>query len=60
MAIGDDINDLAMLRGAELSFAMGNASAAVKGEAKRVTGAQSECGVAMVIEDLLAGKLEGI
>jgi len=60
LAVGDDINDLAMLRGAALSFAMGNAVEAVKREAKRVTAAQSECGVAMVIEALLAGNLEAI
>ena len=58
IAIGDDVNDLAMLRGAKLSFAMGDAKDFVKAEAKRVTGAQGECGVAQVIDLLLAGELE--
>jgi len=58
LAIGDDINDVPMLRGAALSFAMGNAKDAVKKEAKQVTAAHDACGVALVVEDLLAGKLE--
>jgi Cof subfamily protein (haloacid dehalogenase superfamily) len=58
VVIGDDINDLAMLQGARLSFAMGNATDAVKACAKRVTGSHAECGVAQVVEALLRGELE--
>ncbi|HVT81881.1 MAG TPA: HAD hydrolase family protein [Phycisphaerae bacterium] len=58
IAIGDDVNDLAMLRGARLSFAMGDAKAWIRAQAKRVTGSHKECGVAQVIELLLAGELE--
>jgi len=58
IAIGDDTNDVAMLKGASLSFAMGNAKPAIQATAKRVTKSQNDCGVAAVIEDLLHGKLE--
>jgi hypothetical protein len=58
VAIGDDVNDLAMLRGASLSFAMGDAKEAVKAEARRITGSQAECGVAQVVDLLLVGGLE--
>ncbi len=58
IAIGDDINDPAMLEGAALSFAMGNASEQVKAHAKRVAPAQADCGVAHVIYALLEGRLE--
>jgi Cof subfamily protein (haloacid dehalogenase superfamily) len=58
IAIGDDVNDIAMLQGARLSFAMGNATDAVKACAKRVTGSHGECGVAQVVEALLAGQWE--
>lgn len=58
IAVGDDTNDVAMLEGASLSFAMGNATPEIQATAKRVTRPQSECGVAAVIEDLLSGKLE--
>ncbi len=57
VAIGDDINDVAMLVGATLSFAMGDAKDGVKKFAKRVTASQAECGVAEVIEALLRGEL---
>jgi hydroxymethylpyrimidine pyrophosphatase-like HAD family hydrolase len=56
VAIGDDLNDLPMLRGAQLSFAMGNGSAVVKQAAKRTTLAQSEAGVAHVIDGILGGE----
>ena len=38
IAIGDDINDLAMLRGAALSFAMGDAAPAICRAAKHIHG----------------------
>ncbi len=55
VAIGDDVNDLAMLHGASLSFAMGTAPDAVKQAAKRVTAAQAQCGVAQAIREILDG-----
>lgn len=58
IAIGDDTNDVAMLRGAALSFAMGDAKNHVKMHAKRSTKPHAECGVAEVIDLLLAGQLE--
>ena len=60
ITIGDDINDLAMLQGAALSFAMGNAIPAVQAQAKRLAPTQADCGVAQVIDQLLAGQLESI
>lgn len=55
VAIGDDLNDLPMLRQARLSFAMGNTSAVVRQAAKRVTLPQAESGVAHVLDGILAG-----
>lgn len=46
MAIGDDANDIPMLRGAALSFAMGNAPDEVKTAADRVTAGNDEDGAA--------------
>ncbi len=46
IAIGDDVNDVPMLRGAGLSFAMANAQPEVKAVADRVTtGSNDEDGV---------------
>jgi Cof subfamily protein (haloacid dehalogenase superfamily) len=56
VALGDDVNDIAMLRHAALSFAMGNANDTIKAIAKHVTAAQSDHGVAQVIDEILAGK----
>jgi hydroxymethylpyrimidine pyrophosphatase-like HAD family hydrolase len=58
IAIGDEINDVEMLQGARLSFAMGNARPEIQRYAKRVTLPQMACGVAAVIDDLLVGRLE--
>jgi Cof subfamily protein (haloacid dehalogenase superfamily) len=58
IAVGDDVNDIAMLRGARLSFAMGDAKPEVRAHAKRVTASQADCGLALVIDQLLAGELE--
>jgi len=55
-AIGDEANDLAMIRGAGLGIAMGNAAAAVKQAANQETGTNLEDGVAMAIEKILSGK----
>ena len=54
VTIGDDINDVAMLRNAALSFAMGNAIHSIQQSAKRVTRSQSDGGVAAAIDQVLA------
>ncbi len=54
--IGDDVNDLPMLRNASLSFAMGNAAPDVKMAAKRITRAQADAGVAAAVREILNGK----
>ena len=46
VAVGDDVNDIPMLRAAGLSFAMGNASDEVKAAASAVTASNDEHGVA--------------
>ncbi len=45
VAVGDDVNDVPMLRAAGLSFAMGNASQEVKAAADAVTRSNDEHGV---------------
>jgi HAD superfamily hydrolase (TIGR01484 family) len=55
-AIGDEINDLDMIRGAGLGIAMGNAIAAVKAAAKRETKSNREDGVAWAIERVMSGE----
>lgn len=45
VAVGDDVNDIPMLRAAGLSFAMGNASDEVKAAADAVTASNDEHGV---------------
>ena len=54
--IGDEINDLAMLRGAGLGVAMGNAVAAARDAADVVTLSNNDDGVAVAIENMLEGK----
>lgn len=56
IAIGDDSNDISMLQGASLSFAMGTAHPAVARHAKRMTASQAECGVAQVVEGIFEGR----
>jgi hydroxymethylpyrimidine pyrophosphatase-like HAD family hydrolase len=53
-AVGDDLNDLPMIRGAGLGVAMGNAVAAVRNAADRVVGGHDEDGIADVAELVLA------
>ena len=55
-AIGDEINDLPMIRGAGLGIAMGNAVKAVKESARKETRANTESGVAHAIEMILSGE----
>ncbi len=53
VAIGDDENDISMLRAAGLGVAMGNAAYAVKSAAHVVGPSNDEDGVARVVEKLL-------
>jgi len=53
VAIGDNHNDIGMLRFAGLGVAMGNAHHEVKAEADYVTLSNAEDGVAAVIEDII-------
>jgi Cof subfamily protein (haloacid dehalogenase superfamily) len=53
IAIGDDNNDIEMIRRAGLGIAMGNAAAEVKQEADRVVRSNAEGGVAEAIEKAL-------
>ncbi|MCP9328254.1 Cof-type HAD-IIB family hydrolase [Liquorilactobacillus satsumensis] len=53
MAIGDNNNDLSMLKLAGVSYAMGNAITEVKKVAKRLTTSNTEDGVGHAIEEVL-------
>ena len=57
VAIGDDVNDLPMLKNAGLGVAMGNAKPLAKAAASRVIGRNDEDGLAIFIEQLLDGKI---
>jgi hydroxymethylpyrimidine pyrophosphatase-like HAD family hydrolase len=52
-AVGDDVNDLPMLRGAGLGVAMGHADLKIREAADHVTGSDDEDGVAMLIDNLI-------
>ncbi len=54
IAIGDDMNDLAMIRHASLGIAMGNARSELKEAANRVIGSNAEDGLAVFLEEWLA------
>ena len=53
IAIGDDVNDLHMIRNAGLGVAMGNARPEVLAIAKRVIGSNAEDGLAVFLEELV-------
>jgi hydroxymethylpyrimidine pyrophosphatase-like HAD family hydrolase len=53
--IGDEINDLAMLKHAGLGVAMGNASPPAKAAADRITLSHTENGVAYALQQMLDG-----
>jgi hydroxymethylpyrimidine pyrophosphatase-like HAD family hydrolase len=55
-AIGDQVNDLPMIRGAGLGIAMGNAVPGVKRLAARETATNDEDGVAQAVEMILEGR----
>ncbi len=52
-AVGDDMNDIPMLRGAGLGVAMGHASAEVRASADLVVGSNDAGGVAQLIREVL-------
>ena len=54
VAIGDDVNDLPMLRQAGLSIAMGNAKPHIQAVAHRVIGRNDEDGLAIFLTELVA------
>ena len=56
IAVGDDTNDIPMIRHAPLGLAMGNARAEVKAVADRVIGRNEDDGLAVFIEEWLAGR----
>ena len=53
IAIGDDVNDLPMIRNAGLGVAMGNARLEVQQAAMRVIGRNDEDGLARFLEELV-------
>jgi Cof subfamily protein (haloacid dehalogenase superfamily) len=53
VAIGDDVNDLPMIRNAGLGVAMGNARPEVKAAAGRVIGTNKEDGLAGFLDELV-------
>lgn len=55
VAIGDDVNDVEMIAQAGLGVAMGNAVEAVRAVARRQVPDNNACGLAVLLEDLLAG-----
>lgn len=57
IAIGDEINDIPMIRNAGLGVAMGNARAAVRGAAKKVIGSNADDGLAEFLEELVSERL---
>ncbi|MCA9289911.1 MAG: HAD hydrolase family protein, partial [Phycisphaerales bacterium] len=55
-AIGDEINDVEMIRHAGLGIAMANAAAPIRAMAARVTASHVEDGVALAVERILTGE----
>jgi 5-amino-6-(5-phospho-D-ribitylamino)uracil phosphatase len=57
VAVGDDVNDLEMIREAGLGIAMGNAVSGVKAVADWVTECHDADGLAVAVDRLLAGSI---
>ena len=57
VAIGDDVNDIPMIRSAGLGVAMGNARPEVQAVAKRVIGKNADEGLAVFLDELVAAHL---
>ena len=55
VAIGDDMNDISMLKMAGLGVAMGNALDGVKAVADIVTESNEESGVGKILEKIVEG-----
>jgi hypothetical protein len=53
IAIGDEANDVEMIRAAGMGIAMGNATPALKAAARRVTASHDDDGLALALEPLL-------
>lgn len=58
IAMGDDHNDIPMIKNCGLGLAMSNARPALKAVAGRIIGRNTEDGVAVFLEQLLEGKSE--
>ena len=56
IAVGDDMNDLHMIRHAGLGVAMGNSRPELKAIARRVIGANSQGGLGLFLEELADGR----
>lgn len=57
IAIGDDVNDVSMLKNAGLGVAMGNARPEALAVAKRVIGANADEGLAAFLEELVEKRM---
>jgi len=56
-AVGDDVNDIAMIKSAGLGVAMGHARPEVLSAADLVTGDHDQDGVAMLVDEVLLGSM---
>ena len=52
IAIGDNVNDIQMIKNAGLGIAMGESTPVIKNVANQITGSNNEDGVAQALENL--------